>query len=115
MDEDETLRIRYAVGLPAEVVRRARIRLGEGLTGAAALEQTTIVVDDVTRDPRYISALDSVRSELAVPLLARGKTIGSGSRTIWPRPGASSGTCSFLPARDSKASRSRLRTGRFSR
>jgi sigma-B regulation protein RsbU (phosphoserine phosphatase) len=76
MDEEETLRIRYAVGLPDEVVRRARIRLGEGITGAAALEQKTIVVNDVTKDPRYINALDSVRSELAVPLLARGKTVG---------------------------------------
>jgi sigma-B regulation protein RsbU (phosphoserine phosphatase) len=33
-------------------------------------------VSDVTRDPRYINAIDGVRSELAVPLMLAGKAIG---------------------------------------
>src|SRR5205085_979222 len=34
------------------------------------------LVDDVRYDPRYLSALDAVRSEMAVPLIARGKLVG---------------------------------------
>ena len=34
------------------------------------------MVDDVRQDPRYLNALDAVRSELAVPMLARGKLVG---------------------------------------
>ena len=35
-----------------------------------------LVVDDVRGDPRYLNALDAVRSELAVPMVARGKLVG---------------------------------------
>ena len=31
---------------------------------------------DVQHDPRYLNALDAVRSELAVPMTARGKLVG---------------------------------------
>ena len=34
------------------------------------------MVDDVRQDPRYLNALDAVRSELAVPMMARGKLVG---------------------------------------
>ncbi len=33
-------------------------------------------VADVSKDPRYINAIDAVRSELAVPLMYKGKAIG---------------------------------------
>ena len=33
-------------------------------------------MDDVRQDPRYLNALDAVRSELAVPMMARGKLVG---------------------------------------
>ena len=35
-----------------------------------------MLVDDVRQDPRYLNALDAVRSELAVPMIARGKLVG---------------------------------------
>ena len=35
-----------------------------------------MLVDDVRRDPRYLNALDAVRSELAVPMLSRHKLVG---------------------------------------
>src|SRR5690606_17881841 len=38
--------------------------------------RTTLVVNDVTKDPRYLRAIDAVRSEIAVPLVARGKLVG---------------------------------------
>ncbi len=33
-------------------------------------------MDDVTKDPRYISAVPNVRSELAVPLIVKNRVIG---------------------------------------
>jgi len=33
-------------------------------------------VGDVKTDPRYINAIDTVRSELAVPLMLQGKCVG---------------------------------------
>lgn len=70
------LRIRYAVGHREEVVRNLAVRLGEGLTGAAAAQHEPILVGDVRTDSRYLNALDAVRSELAVPMLARNLLVG---------------------------------------
>lgn len=70
------LRIRYSIGHRDEVVRNLVIPLGEGITGAAAATRLPILVDDVRGDLRYISSLDAVRSELAVPMMARGKIVG---------------------------------------
>ena len=52
------------------------IPLDEGITGAAAATRAPVLVDDVRQDPRYLNALDAVRSELAVPMMARGKLVG---------------------------------------
>lgn len=70
------LRIRFAVGHREEVVRNLSIALGEGITGAAAAQREPILVRDVRADPRYLNALDAVRSELAVPMLARNMLVG---------------------------------------
>jgi len=72
----QDLRIRYAVGHREEVVRSLAVRLGEGITGAAAAQHEPILAGDVRTDPRYLNALDAVRSELAVPMLARNLLVG---------------------------------------
>ena len=72
----QDLRIRYAVGHREEVVRSLAVRLGEGITGAAAAQHEPILSGDVRTDPRYLNALDAVRSELAVPMLARNLLVG---------------------------------------
>ena len=59
-----------------EVVRNLVIPLGEGITGIAAATRHPILVNDVRSDPRYLPALDAVRSELAVPMVSRGKLVG---------------------------------------
>ena len=51
-------------------------RLNEGLIGAAAAERTPVLATDVRRDPRYLAENPETRSELAVPLLYKGKVIG---------------------------------------
>lgn len=70
------LRIRHAIGHREEIVRNLVLALGEGITGAAAASHQPILVSDVRADPRYLPALDAVRAELAVPMLARGKLVG---------------------------------------
>jgi L-methionine (R)-S-oxide reductase len=52
-----------------------RIPLNQGLCGAAASSAKTIVVNDVTRDPRYLSGSEHTKSEIIVPLSARGHVV----------------------------------------
>jgi len=70
------LRHRFAIGYSRELVENLRIPLGKGITGTAAATGRSVRVSDTSKDPRYINAIDSVRSELAVPLMFRGKCIG---------------------------------------
>src|SRR5438876_3887923 len=75
-EKRQDLRIRYAVGHREEIVHNLAIRLGEGITGAAAAEREPILVEDVRADKRYLNALDAVRTELAVPMVARNMLVG---------------------------------------
>jgi sigma-B regulation protein RsbU (phosphoserine phosphatase) len=52
------------------------VKLGEGLVGYAALHKDVVLVPDVTKDPRYIKAVEDVRSELVIPLLLKDRCIG---------------------------------------
>ncbi|HEY1493590.1 MAG TPA: SpoIIE family protein phosphatase, partial [Candidatus Solibacter sp.] len=70
------LRIRYAVGHRDDVVRNLTIAEGEGITGTAAARREPVLVSDVRNDPRYLNTVDAVRTELAVPMTARGKLVG---------------------------------------
>ncbi len=72
----QDLRIRYAVGHREEVVKNLSIAIGEGVTGTAAARREPVLVGDVRTDPRYLSSVDAVRTELAVPMTARGKLVG---------------------------------------
>src|SRR5215467_8863170 len=71
-----TLKHRFSIGYNRELAANLIIPLGQGITGTAAATGHAVRVCDVTKDPRYINAIDTVRSELAVPLMAQGKCIG---------------------------------------
>ena len=51
-----------------------RIPVGRGICGAAAAEKTTIVVDDVSTDTRYLACSPDTQSEIVVPIM-RGSTV----------------------------------------
>ncbi len=72
----DQLYFRFAIGHRPEVVEHWRIPMDEGIIGSAAATGQPIRVGDVTKDKRYLNALDSVRSELAVPLIHGGRVIG---------------------------------------
>jgi len=75
-EKTQELRFRFQVGYPPEFTDRARVKVGEGVTGQAAQLRKAVLVDDVTKDPTYISAIPNVRSELAVPLITKNRVIG---------------------------------------
>jgi phosphoserine phosphatase RsbU/P len=70
------LRHRFAIGYSTELAENLRIPIGQGITGTAASTGHPVRVSDTSKDPRYINAIENVRSELAVPLVVRGKCVG---------------------------------------
>jgi len=75
-DDGAFLTHRFAIGYPPGLAENLKIPIGQGITGTAARTGHPVRVSDVSQDPRYINAIDSVRSELAVPLMFRGKCVG---------------------------------------
>src|SRR6516225_2019862 len=51
----------------------ARIPLDRGLCGAAASSGRVVVVQDVSKDPRYLAGSSMVKSEIVVPIFAKKK------------------------------------------
>src|SRR5450432_4333564 len=70
------LKFRFSIGYPRELAENLRVPLGHGITGTAAATGHSVRVSDVSKDDRYINGIDSVRSEMAVPLILQGKCIG---------------------------------------
>src|ERR1700723_1206525 len=66
----------FSIGYPRELVDNLRVPIGQGITGTAAATGHPVRVSDTSKDPRYINAIESVRSELAVPLMLQGKCVG---------------------------------------
>jgi sigma-B regulation protein RsbU (phosphoserine phosphatase) len=75
-EKTQELYFRFSVGHSTEIAERMRVKVGEGVTGVAAQKAEAVLVDDVNDDPRYISAVPGVRSELAVPLIIKNRVIG---------------------------------------
>src|SRR3989440_5252550 len=75
-EKTQELRIRFNVGYKRELADKIRIKMGEGVTGLAAQHREAMLVGDVTTDPRYISGVPNVRSEIAVPLIVKNRVIG---------------------------------------
>jgi GAF domain-containing protein len=61
------------VGKPSP---HTHIPLGRGICGAAASEKTTIIVDDVNADPRYLACSVETKSEIVVPIMRDGEVLG---------------------------------------
>jgi sigma-B regulation protein RsbU (phosphoserine phosphatase) len=63
-------------GYPEGSDEAFRLSVGEGIVGWVAKTGEAVIVPDVRRDPRYVSARAETRSELAAPLVLEGRTIG---------------------------------------
>jgi phosphoserine phosphatase RsbU/P len=73
----QELRIAYAVGYPEDLVKKIRLKVGQGVVGAAVQQGRPILVDDVREEPRWVGTVASAVSQLAVPLRRKGRVIGA--------------------------------------
>jgi two-component system NtrC family sensor kinase len=75
-EQEQRLKITAGTGYEPDVVERIQPKLGEGITGWVASTGEPQNVPDVLSDPRYLRAIDSVRSEVCVPLAVGKRVIG---------------------------------------
>ena len=76
-DQRQELKIAYAEGYPLDIVLNFRLKVGQGIVGAAVAQQKPILVNDVHDDPRYLGLVPGVNSQLAVPLRQQNRVLGA--------------------------------------
>ena len=59
-----------------QATEHMKIPVGMGICGFAAQSGKTEVVDDVSKDSRYLACFVSTRSEIVVPIKKDGKIVG---------------------------------------
>ncbi len=75
-EREQVLEIQYAVRFGHQVAPSETVPLDRGLVGTAVRERRLIYSGDVRKDARYYMVNPETRSEMAVPLLYKGKVIG---------------------------------------
>ena len=70
------LKIAYAVGYPDRGAP-IRLRLGQGLVGAAVASEQPLLVNDLHADARYVEFVPGMNSEIVVPLIHKSRPIGA--------------------------------------
>lgn len=70
-----------ALGESADAIKTVRLKMGQGIAGAVAAQGQAVIVNDVSKDPRWTAAADQktsfvTKSILAVPMKLKGKLIG---------------------------------------
>jgi phosphoserine phosphatase RsbU/P len=75
-EKGEELSLAYSVGYPDDA-RLLKLKVGQGLVGAAVAEGKPILVNDVHTDARYVEAVPGSNAELVVPLRRKGRVIGA--------------------------------------
>ena len=73
LGEDPVLVLGPYVGA---VTQHKRIPLNKGICGAAASTGRTVIVDDVSKDPRYLACSVETKSEIVVPVVVKGQVVG---------------------------------------
>jgi GAF domain-containing protein len=74
--EEEIVNLAFdGLGVPAH----PRFPVTQGMSGAAVASGETVVVGEVSKDPRYLTAFGSTRSEIIVPIVDRsgGNVVGT--------------------------------------
>ena len=74
-DRTHELRMRFQIGHTTQV-ERLHIPMGRGVVGQVALTRQPVLLNDVTTAEYYTEVNPEVRSELAVPLIAKNRLIG---------------------------------------
>ncbi|HTY44979.1 MAG TPA: PocR ligand-binding domain-containing protein [Patescibacteria group bacterium] len=76
--ESNELTIRVAKGLSDEVIKDTKVKLGEGISGTAAKENTPMVLDDNVKDNRIRRHLNRpyIRSSMVLPIQVANQPLG---------------------------------------
>jgi Nif-specific regulatory protein len=79
--ETDLLYFEIALGNKGEDVKKFTVKVGEGIAGWVALNNTSLIVNDVEQDPRFYSDIDKdvgykTTSILAVPLRMKESCVG---------------------------------------
>ena len=74
-DRTHELRVRFQIGHITQI-ERLHIPMGRGVVGQVALTRQPVLLNDVTTSETYVEVNPNVRSELAVPLVAKNRLIG---------------------------------------
>ncbi len=75
-EKDQVLESQYGVRFGERYTPDERVPLNRGLVHAAISERRAVLVGDVRKDSRYFMVNPETRSEMAVPLIYKGKVIG---------------------------------------
>src|ERR1700693_1842203 len=75
-EKQKVFRHRIDVKHGQHVQGKLRVAVSEGIVGAAATLKEPVLVPDVTADPRYLMVNPETKSELAIPMMHKGKVIG---------------------------------------
>jgi len=77
VDPTETKLVhRFSIRFRESIHLKHDVPIGQGLVGYAAQHKTPVLVPDVSNDPRYLMLNPETKSELAVPLIYKGKVLG---------------------------------------
>jgi sigma-B regulation protein RsbU (phosphoserine phosphatase) len=74
-DRTHEMRVRFQIGHTSHV-ERLHIPMGRGVVGQVALTRLPVLLNDVSSSESYVEVNPDVRSELAVPLIAKNRLIG---------------------------------------
>jgi len=80
-EEKQELWFEVALGEKGTLVKEIRLKIGEGIAGWVAKEGLTLNIEDVNRDPRFMSSIAKridykQKAMLTVPVIYKDKTIG---------------------------------------
>ena len=71
--EDDELRTIYTISHPSE---NSVMKIdGPGVTARVARTRQTIIIGDTNHDPDYLTVIDDIKSELAVPVIVQDKVV----------------------------------------
>lgn len=82
LDEDKQhLYFKVATGQKGGIIKKIRVKIGEGIAGWIAQEKEPVIVNDVSKDSRFTGQVDKAsgfqtKSLLGVPLLVGDELIG---------------------------------------
>jgi len=79
MDREKgNLVVKLAKGMDKEIVKEAKVKVGEGVSGWIAKTGEPLLINDITKDKRFTNRADKyyTNSLLSVPLKVKNKVIG---------------------------------------